>query len=843
MTNGTRLSFFKRKALTNLENKMTTPFKRKTLPLLIATLALTMSGCGKGGGDNPATGDTGITGVTLDGTAAKGIINKGNVLAEELNSSGAVIRAVGNATTGADGSYEIPVASSYEGGPIQVTITADSNTEMKCDIPASSGCGTRTDGITDTNSTVDFGEWYKPGELTMTALVPEAATSDKVKVNITPYTDLAARRAKASGTVNNTAVYNANSEVSNLLGGIDILNTKPLDITDSTVANNGGASERAYAAFGAAIASLADSSSGKPNLNDALSTLLTSFADGKISANDTLSSNFSLQELITAATGTFTKAGIADTSGVITTLQSNVDTAVNGIVDPAPSTTAGSTALTKVKTFVGDVRTWGTVIDAEIKVKGDAFDQQTSLAYDASDMSLNFLVSPALEAALKALSANAKGTHGNGELSGYGLNFDSGTINKSNDVITITNGVIGGVTVNMSASAPAEGATISSSITIGITSATFRSAAADADINKGTVVLNLISSYIIDYAAIEAGTAAFPDISGASIDLDISLTQKQNGSGEALSAQVTFAGALSTSLTNPSKGAATLGDFKWITPSTLTLGGKISSSAGHSMEATFTANITNASTFTPVGELLVGSVTHDLVTWTNTDTDGVSGDDSFTLTNPGYSFTVYWDSVTGLANVNHTYGYGITPSSTFSSSTFSSFAEARANLTPSYMYASTDQGTYYVDLSLANFSTNGTASGALLSPKFIIEGVEANQWLDATVGLNFGLQLEGLPKASINITGDRTGIKNGTATITIAYGTRQIVINGTITDGDATGNNVEITNQDGVKMTIIPDVNNKTGTLQFNGATYGTIEELSNGLVKITYTDGTFETL
>ncbi len=703
---------------------MTTPFKPKALPLLIATLALAVSGC-SGGGGSPATS---ITGVTLEGTAAKGIIKNGKVVAEELSSAGIALRTVGSAITKVDGSYEIAVANGYLGGPIQVTISSDTTTEMKCDIPAISGCGPRTDDITDTNSTVDFSEWYKPGDLTMTALVAEAANGDKINANITPYTDLAARRAKLNGTVDKTAVYNANSEVSNLLGGIDILRTKPLDITDPIAAKNGTSTGRAYAAFVAAIASLANASSGKPDLNGALLTLSTSFADGKILGDDDSSEIFSLQDLIDAAEDTFKRTGFDDTAGVIAALQKEATAAGYGFFNPARSTTADMPTLTKVKTFVGDVRTWGTVISAEMKAKGDAFDQQTSLASDAADMSLNLLISPALKAALDAIMFNAKSTNPGSDLSGYGIPGFTGTISKSNGVITITNGVIDGVTVNMTASVPVNGTT-ASSFTIGITSATFRSAAADADIKKGTVVLNLASPYNINYTELDAGTASIPDISGASIDLDISLTQKQNSTGGALSEQVTFAGALSTTLTNPIKDAA--GDYTWITPSTLTLGGKISS-AGHSMEATFTANITNASTFTPVGE---------------------------TLSNPS----------------------------------------------------------------------------------FVLEGSGANQWLDATVGLNFGLQLAGLPKASINITGDRTGLKDGTAMITIAYGTRQIVVNGTVMNGVTTGA-MEITNQDGVKMTIIPGAD-KTGTLTFNGTAYGTIKELSNGLVKITYADGTFETL
>ena len=243
-------------------------------------------------------------------------------------------------------------------------------------------------------------------------------------------------------------------------------------------------------------------------------------------------------------------------------------------------------------------------------------------------------------------------------------------------------------------------------------------------------MLNLASPYTVDYVAIEAETAALPDVTNIVIDVDISMTQKQDSSGNALGAQITFAGDLSTTLVNPTRDSIS-GDYTWITPSTLELNGEVSSSAGHSLEAGFTANISNANSF----ELFDDQ------------------DETWQVEGPG----------------------------------------------------------------------NG-------------------QWLDATLGLSFSLQLAGLPEASVSITGDRTGFDDGTATVTIAYGTRRIELNATVADREATGNLV-ITNQDGVLLTVEHNANNDTGTIKFNGQSYGTIEELSNGLVKITYSDGTFEIL
>ena len=823
------------------------PLAFKALTITATALALTLSACGGGGGGGSSP--SGVSGVTLGGKAVKGIIKNGNVVAEELDTNGAVIRQVGNDTTDADGKYSIEVNSSYEGGPIQITITAGVDTEMKCDIPA--GCGSHAAGSTtdtDSDGVIDFGEWYKPGDgnLTMAALVAEAAANDTIGVNITPYTDLAARHAKTSGSLTASAVYDANSEVSNLLGGIDILNTPPLDITDAAAVTSGTGTEIAYAAFSAAIGALADTSSGNPNIGGALDTLESSFTGGTIVADDSGDANddttISLQEIIDGAQSTLSQAGTGDTSGTLASLQDEVDNAgAGGSVDPQPSDTAGSTTLTKVKAFVTDVRTWGTVIDAETKAKGDAFDAQASLASDAANMSGELLVGPALDAAIQAIVNNYDGTETGTDLSTYGLGFDSGSIANSGGTITITDGVIDGATVNITAQVPQDGAT-ASSFTIGISSATFRSAATDADINSGTVTFTTATPYTLDIAAIDAGTASEPDVSGGSLALDVSLTQKRDQNNAALTATVTFEGSLGATLVNPTKDSN--GDYNWITPKTLSLSGGVSSSDGNSLDFSLTADVTNANSFAPVGELPVGTTKADIATWS------YSGD-TFTAINPELTVTITWNSVNNSATVTQTWTDGNGYSNTYFGG-YTSLVNAVTNTsvyTPLYGYLNggtiwvKGEGDYAIDptaIDTVDFTQDGSVDGVLVTPDFTLE--DSSHWLDANVGLNFSLQLTGLPEASVTISADRTAYQSGTATITIAYGSRQIVINGTFTDTTSTGS-MAITNQDGVTMTLNGDLDAGTGTLSYNGQTYGTIEQMSNGMTKITYTDGTFESL
>jgi len=724
----------------------------------IGIAIVTLVGCGGGGGNTPTSSNndddngngpvppsgSAVDNVTLGGTAAKGIIYGGNVVAEELDASGTVVSRIGSAITAVDGSYTLTTGDDYRGGPIRVTISADENTWMKCDVPL--GCGMRVDNIADSDTVIDFGEWYKPGNLTMMALVAEAVTDDSISVNITPYTDLAANRAMAADSLTAAEVYSANSEVSDLLGGIDILNTEPLDITDATVvAENGNSATRiTYAALSAAIAALAvDPSGGNPDINAALATLWNSFRDGTIIADDTGTatddSTISLQEIVNGATGTFAQIGIADTSGVVDSLQADInDAPPGGSVDPQPGSVTGGTTLARVKAFVNDVRTWGTVIEEETRVKGEAFGTQVDLASTAADASMELVVGPALGSTIEAIFLRLTTTTAT-ELGGgeyvVGMpgdpQFESGTITYSGGVVTITDGLIDGVTVNLSVQLPDDKSTVASLVAV-INSATLMSESTELTIDSGSIDVTLATPYSVDYAALDMGAADEPDISGGSVTLRVALTQKQDDSGVMLASPVTFTGTLLTTLVNPVTDDET-GKVTWLTPATLTLKGGISDTVGNSFEASLTVNISNADTFAPVGE---------------------SGFDS--------------------------------------------------------------------DFALEENGDN---------------------WLAGTIGLDFVLQLDGLPTALINISGDRTAFETGTATVTVIYGARQIIIAAALGGGLTTGT-VTITNQDGVAMSIVVgDFDALTGDIEYNGQMYGSIATLNNGLTKITYIDGTFESL
>ncbi len=869
---------------------------RRALLTAAVTAALGLTACGGGGsssGGDKAPATTGVSGVTLSGTVAKGIVNKGLVVAQELSAAKEVLRVVGNAVTGVDGTYTLTLSNSYEGGPVQITISTDENTQMKCDVPA--GCGTRTDGLTDSSAptVIDFGEWYKPAALSMAALIPNSVANAKVSVNVTPFTNMAAVRAKASATLDVAAIANANSEVSNLLGGIDVLNTAPIDITDPAAISDANPTETTYAALASALANtgLVDSN-GQPDIAKSIELLANSFAAGTMVADDSGgddAAQISLQEIVTAAGETLSETGTADMAGVIDGLQSEIDTAVagDGTIDPQASETAGDTNLAKAKAMMADVRTWGNVISLEVGNKGELFGDEIDLAgnaLDALDISgggVGDAFAQSVDAAFQRVFDGVTSTDlktyvtdqsysadpGTGNIIVTDVtDFTAGSITLSGSTVTISNAVIYGHTVNLTISIPQD-ATTASVFTLGIQSATVVNAGTGTSmtVSSGTVKATLAADYTIDVSAIDLGTAAdLPKVTDLTINVDVSLTQSKGvdavGQNATLASPVTFAGTLNLDLDpviikaqNSPVGGLPVDPNQGALPKSFTLTGSISN-ATNSMNMSLSASVDNTDTFQFIGDFSAVGTGYsavpdrgEMVTWVYSNAGEV-----LDFLYPDNSIKLVRNTTTGAVTITWVID-GVSESNTDTGelgagyASLGAFVAARPYLFPSTVFAYIDgEGEYVADLSSADLSVDGSVDGLLEYPEFVVE--DATNWIDANVGLTFTAQLAGLPEARINITADRTAFKAGTASTTVSYGTRQLAIAGSIASSDldvvSVSGTVTITNQDNIKLTIsdtnVDDNVSPTGTLSFNGVDYATVTD-SNGLLKVTYTDGTFE--
>ena len=833
-------------------------FKKSLLAISIVTI---LSACGGGSSGDETAGTTGGTALnaSISGVAAKGIIIGGNVVASELNADKTVKNAnVGSATTDSNGAYSLDLNDTYEGGPIEIKVTTSASTLVVCDV--SNGCGTRTDDVTDTDTVIDFGEQYKPGadNLSMTALLPDAEDGETISVQITPFTHMAAVQALSGATVDTAAINDANSSVSALLGGLDILTLEPVDITN--LMGDEDATAVTYAALSASIAELAPTNAdGQPDINAAIDNLASSFSGGAIEVEDSDDSDdvIALQEILDQTNAVLTEAGATDTTGVIAGIQDDVDTVVAGnggsTITPEANANAGDSDVAKARSFVVDLRTWGTTIQGELEAPSAAFDAQLSLSDDASYMVQSdsseviaygaMAIAQFFEGSITALSGFTAND-------GSGISFSAGTLSKSANDYTLSGGLatIKGVeySLTMTLQAPADQSS-SNVITFAVKNLTAEDDSSKLEAANGSIAVTLVSTYTIDYSALDLGTAvAFPDPEKIELNLEATYTQKQTlSAGNLVTATdpVSFATNLSMTLFTYVEN----GEVIDVLPGSFSASGTVSN-ASNSFDVSISASIPNASTVVdnPAKSLATGSsyaannAGNSLVSWS-------VGANVFTYTHPYNSFSATIDAL-GVVTVNQ-YGFDNVFPNTYGS--LDQFLASQSYLLNDYLYYfyMDGQGEYSrtVAVSLApDYSTDGSVAFSLDYPD--VEFFDADQPLLATIGVQFTVQLNGLAEANVSVTGASTDFEKGNADVSISYGTRklQFVASNDNAAPNEEAASIEITNQDNVKLLLTPKglngVISDEADVTINGKVIATIKEV-NGFTRVEYIDGTFESL
>ncbi len=747
------------------------------------TIIALLSACGGDSGSTPPPTNTRLSDIEVSGLVTKGVVGLGTVLAQELDSSGAIIADIGETTTNVEGFYRLNLTDNYAGGPVLLTTRINDNSALTCDTP--SGCGARasTDDIPDNNRLISFGEWYRPLPFSMTSLLPSAEAGEIITANITPFTHMAAKYARTQGGLSDTTIASANSEVSNLLGGVDIINTPAIDITDPSARKTASATQIAYAALVAGVATLTyrevprEATNETPaisNIDLGLEKLSTSFADGIMIADDSNtghaydSSVYSLREIITEAKEAlaYRSVDLVDTSGIIDQIESSIPAPEGNdatTVDPAPSPTLGDSKLSRVKSLVEDLRTWAYRLNSDVLSNGIAFEEQIRLSQTSAALVNEDLLDEILIAAIDVASRY----DGTPDLKHYPLdrhwqwkNFSSGQIsNPAPGRFEIENGLFSTevevdsagqlvtveqefATIDITLQLPIDG-TQASSHRYEIVSATISSRYADTTISKGVITLNFAAPYTPGLGVMDLATLAL-DAESIEFDLAMSLTQKWDYEASRQASKdnplltwvniyydtpITFSGTLQTTIrpyieTDPISSARTI---DWATPSTLVLEGSASNTAGAQVTARLAANFTNATTFRPVSDNQIES---------------------------------------------------------------------------------------------------------------------PDNWLSGNFGLTFTAQFDQLPLTTISVTGTRTDYQAGDIETTIEAEGQKLTI---ATTGDAAQQNIRhtvtITNQDGAVLTYDPATTSVTGVLSYNGKTYGTLYKTESGYLKVEYIDGTFEIL
>lgn len=676
--------------------------------VLALSIGLALSACGGGGG-----GSSSFTGAvpSASGAAAKGIIKNGIVTANELDATGAILRTIGTATTDSKGDYSITLGNGYAGGPVDFKLTAGVSTVMVCDVKPN--CGTIP-------TMVNFGSDMPVPTLSMEALVGKANSGDVLSVNITPFTTMAAARARKATALNAAAVNSANSAVSNLLGGLDVLSLKPVNLADPTATGLATSGQITYAALSAAIGKLAINSGGTIDLDAALTKLGSSFEAGSISAQTGTALTFSLKDIVDAANNQLGLEGLTDDTGVVIAMQQTISNAGGSLITPIPNPNAGSPDLVKAKALVQDIRTWGVTLN-NLSNPANAFSNQITMAQAVSGPMITS-VSASLATALNTLFTTM--SNNNGVAGSYPYNDATGTgtvtvtPNGGTTTLIIT-GTVGTETVNLTATLPSIGSASISTLTLGLTGSVKTT---DASKPGVSLTLNSGTSVTANFnpALTQGATPTSSSLSTGNFALDATLAQINTTN------PVTFTGKISAGVqrVTSGSGATMLVDFN---PTTVGLSGTVASGS-NSFQTTIAATIINT-----------------------------------------------------------------------------------------------------------NFSP------------FIPES--ATNTLNGTLTMSMTATLSGLPPATLTLTLHKTGFGDadhpvlGDANLILASAGETTTLAVSKVDLNPASGTAVFNNTNGASLTLSATSDNSTHTLMVGNASVGTVHQFSNGVIKITYSDGTFETL
>lgn len=317
-----------------------------------------LTACGGSGGGSPPAPDPDPAPETavISGTAIKGIIKFGIVKIYGVTNGVKDATPLIEGTTDANGDYSLTVED-YS-GPVVIEITADANSMMKCDVLA--GCEGTAFGL-DIPLTSNF---------SLKALVPSVSANQTISTNVSALTTLAAALAEDSGSISETSVNQANSQVASLFNITGKLTQiAAVDITDVDKVASASNDALGAAILNAALlsAALADATEGS-TVSDVLQTISLNFVanGGQITQNEsTNSSAVSLSEIYSSALAfisspTLSNMALGSFESTTKLLKSRADNATpDSLTVAAPGDPANEDSAQAAKDMVGAVRAFG----------------------------------------------------------------------------------------------------------------------------------------------------------------------------------------------------------------------------------------------------------------------------------------------------------------------------------------------------------------------------------------------------------------------------------------------------------------------------------------------------
>jgi hypothetical protein len=293
-------------------------------------------GCSGGGGSSTSNPPQPGTSLAVSGSAGLGTVQQGVVMAYEWK--GGTWTQEGQGTTDATGQYSLSL-SGYAGGSVKVALTGGSATQMVWNGPTGQG------------HTFGTAEAAPTGFTLATLLGPQTGTS-VTGVPITPYTTAAAAMVEAAGDRSAAGITGAFAKMSALVG-FDVASTAVKDLSKADAMTAATDSEQRAALFAGALGYIKGHT-----LPDTIQGLAQDAAQGVLGASNPLPA----QDLLAAWRNALADPNMSAhlSSGAIVNAQLQtvlVDKAVkSGSLSLAVPTASTLAPLDAAKKLVSDTR-------------------------------------------------------------------------------------------------------------------------------------------------------------------------------------------------------------------------------------------------------------------------------------------------------------------------------------------------------------------------------------------------------------------------------------------------------------------------------------------------------
>lgn len=828
----------------------------KKLALSVAvSAALFLSACGGSGGGS----STPSTSTALSGVAAKGVIQQGIVTAYELVDGAWVER--GSATTNDSGQYSLNLVN-YKNGIVKLVLSAGANTKMKCDLEDCDGVG--------------FGQSLAlSSDFILDAVLPNLTTATNIP--ITPYTHMAAAMIETKLEANPAAVTaeSISSVLSTVsaLAGFDVASTRIIDITDATQLAAASDDEKIAAVRGAAIMEL---TSAQLPIEQVLKSLAATFADGDFDAADA-TDGISITTLVNAF-----ETAMADSS-LTANLGETVKTALeastsqlkgqigsDGTYTPVVNPNVGLSAEAQGKALIRDTRSfiYNIINQAD---KGD-FDQPLdALGVNIDDAADVFNRDTAAMTEILGLGieqmedALANDDTLRATLLATGVASKQVTVSangKTLGTLTLSASNYNAVKMSLKGSLQGEQSNGRSvEVDLAVNSNVDLAKLSENGNSSSQTSLNMLlsgslsdgsTSLTIDSGTINAVLSAGIDGESDNLDQVVTSLTLSDLVAHIVSAGASFDGTAAFELIRPSDTVSSYlyEDTANLTLKNVALSGAFVTAEKESMKASVELNLLNADTF-------------DLLAFLN-------GEDEFeihlddALSDTTVAALRAATNVASASGWDINYGMSIyrgTHASSTDWNSFPSHTESYDQLAAIYDPVAALKSQFAsipgaeVRYAQVSASSNGGADvwGYVYLPEY--DETDSN-FLKAQLTTSFDLvNVIGLPEAKVWAKVNRDTLNGGSATLQVSWKdsaqnvsaqnvSYQFRFDGV--DVKAKTGNLTISNPYGVKA-VFDKVNltegSTSGAVYVAGNKVGDITTLDNGLVKIKYTDGTFETL